>query len=693
VVVAPGDALPHLDTGHRYRFEGLLGATTVAPVQEMPDACPGCGGQLRHGQALDTAGQAVVEAAEALVLDDPFGIVDAETTVTRVREDRDLVDDWRPMDETPEHVDPPAFVCRDCGRHIDRHELRRHEHGDGEVLEDFVESAAPAAETAAASPETVGMAAGGATDATNFRENVRNGYTPQPEAIADEGLFYDYHFDTGDDATAEAGSGSGSDALFAPRYATGVSDHPITGETEHYLSVGLDSTLAVDDFQRPPLDLVAVLDVSGSMSSPFDRYYYDEHGRRQQVDAGEGNGEGEGEGRDRGETTKLEAATRSLCALTEQLHPEDRLGVVLYDHRAHVAKPLRDVGSTDMRAIRRHVREVTAGGSTNLADGFEAAIDMLQDGGTGEGAGVNSERERRVVFTTDMMPNTGTTGEGALTDLFAEAAEMGIHATFVGMGLDANAELADALSGIRGANHYFVHSADEFERRLGEEFDYVVTPLVYDLELELEGAGWEVAAVHGSPSADPATGALMRVGTLFPSAKSGGEARGGVVLARIERVGGDDGRGGSVERGAGGSLELRASWVERNGDEHVETVAVDVPTAGEHYDHDGVRKAVALARYARELRGWAADVHDRSDRASGVDDWVLPDRRGRHERESVPLVVPDEYGERFATLADYLAGEREALGDDTLDQELELLETLCAEVPGSLRQHTRREGE
>jgi len=169
-----------------------------------------------------------------------------------------------------------------------------------------------------------------------------------------------------------------------------VSDHPISGKAERYLSVGLDSTLSVDEFERPRLDLVAVLDVSGSMDSPFDAYYYDEHGRKREAEDDA--------------ATKLDAATQSLCALTEQLHAEDRLGVVLYNHRAHVAKPLRDVGTTDMPAIRRHIREIAAGGSTNLADGFEAAVDMLVDGTP------SPDVERRVVFMTDMMPNTGATG-------------------------------------------------------------------------------------------------------------------------------------------------------------------------------------------------------------------------------------------------------------------------------------------
>lgn len=42
--------------------------------------------------------------------------------------------------------------------------------------------------------------------------------------------------------------------------------------------VGLDS--GIQDFKRKKLNLVLLLDVSGSMSSPFNAYYYDQFGKR-----------------------------------------------------------------------------------------------------------------------------------------------------------------------------------------------------------------------------------------------------------------------------------------------------------------------------------------------------------------------------------------------------------------------------
>ena len=630
-----------LKTGATHRITGLLGAEPPDETEPVNATCPDCGGALRPGTVVDAASPAVAQAAAELGLDDPVGIVDDATTVRRVRPGTTTVDDWTPMGTDDGHVAAPDYVCTDCGRHTASQHLHDSPDSD-DVLNEFHAELSPAPAAAdMASPETVGLAAGGAKDVTNFRENIVDGYTPQPEAISDEGLFYDYHFETGERTD--------SDSLFAPRYAAAVTEHPLSGETEQYLSVGLDSTLSVADFERPRLDLVAVLDVSGSMTSPFDAYYYDEHGRKCEAESDA--------------TTKLAAATQSLCALTEQLRPDDRLGVVLYNHRAHVAKPLRDVGTTDMPAIRRHIRDIAAGGSTNLADGFEAAVDMLADR-TG-----NPRDEQRVVFLTDMMPNTGATGDSELTELFADAAADGIHTTFVGMGLDANAELTDTLSGIRGANHYFVHSAQEFKQRLGEEFAYMVSPLVYDLDLELKTDGYQIASVHGSPSADAATGELMHVGTLFPSAKQDGEARGGVVLVRLEETEADT------------DLELVASWTERNGSDHTERVTVEVPDSSETFAHGGIRKAVALARYARELRAWSRDVHERADTTGGIDDWLLGDDRGEHERESVPLTVPGQYASRFVQLHDYLTAEMDAVGDDTLQQELDLLDILGWEAP------------
>jgi Ca-activated chloride channel family protein len=588
----------------------------------------------------------------------------------------DVVDDW----EAPSFVSsrsPTQGVavqyrrrCPNCG-HADAWESFDDVYSPPEdaVFQEHRMDAiqAPASTSMDASAEAVGMATGGSKDATNFREQIAEGYTPSPEALQYEGLFYDYYFDTGGATTR-----GDHDGLFYPTCATAVSEHPISGETEQYVSVGLNSTLSVADFERKPLNLVAVLDVSGSMDSPFDQYYYDEQGRRRErEDAEEG-----------GRETKIEAAREALAGLTTHLRDDDRLGVVLYNNEAGVAKPLRDVGSTDMDAIRRHIREVQAGGGTNLEAGFQAAVDLLEP----HAADADPEAvENRVVFITDMMPNTGRTGEADLIELIDGATDDGIYTTFLGIGLDANPDLADSLSSVRGANHYFVNSASEFTRRLDEEFEYMVTPLVFDLDLSIAAEGYDLADVYGAPDADLDSGTITHISTLFPSPTKDGETRGGVTLLRLEKT------DGALD-GETADLELTASWTERDGTTGAETVRVDLPAEPESFAHDGVRKAVLLARYGRLLRSWAVAVHgedtaDPEESPAEVDDWQGGTRRERSqwEQESVPLSVPAPFDEWVPAFAEHFDAERAAIGDDDLAQEEPVFDTLEKTRPEVVR--------
>ena len=113
----------------------------------------------------------------------------------------------------------------------------------------------------------IGFSTGGAKDTNNFRENIKNGYFPISTDITYNGLFYDYYFDTGKKTQSEH--------LFSPSYSCANSKDPISSKNEYYITVGLNSNIRETDFQRKKLNLVIVLDISGSMFSIFSSYYYD----------------------------------------------------------------------------------------------------------------------------------------------------------------------------------------------------------------------------------------------------------------------------------------------------------------------------------------------------------------------------------------------------------------------------------
>ena len=500
--------------------------------------------------------------------------------------------------------------------------------------------------------ESIGLSAGGAKDINNFRENIENGYMPLPTDVTYEGLFYDYYFDTGQQGEC--------DKLFCPSYSYAVTRDPFSGETDYYLSVGLNSGMKESDFQRKKLNLVVVLDVSGSMDSPFDQYYYDRFGRVTEIP-------GEGAGK-----LKISLATESVVAMLDHLGDDDRFGMVLFNNSAHLAKPLNPVGETDMEAIKGHILDIEANGGTQLSAGMQMASDMFD-----ELTDVDpDEYENRIIFLTDAMPNMGDTSRQGLLGMTENNAGLGVYSSFIGIGVDFNSELIEYITKIRGANYYSVHHAREFRERMDDEFDFMVTPLVFDLQLTLEADGWDIEQVYGSPEANEATGELMKVNTLFPSKRQEGETRGGLVLLKLKRT-----------AHSGGWLKLRASYEDRNGRPDSSDAYIQLDAGSpEYFANSGIRKGVLLSRYADLLKNWMIDEREHAHISypwePRIDEWVgieVPpvSTLGQWERQSLPLYVSPPYRELFDDFRRYFEREMDRIHDNDLRQELDILDRLA----------------
>ncbi|MDD1740509.1 MAG: VWA domain-containing protein [Methanothrix sp.] len=506
-------------------------------------------------------------------------------------------------------------------------------------------SMAPAA--AAGAGPSIGLSAGGAKDVSSFRENINQSYLPLPSDVTYEGLFYDYYFETG--AAQECNK------LFCPSYSYAVSKDPFSGEPEYYLSLGLNS--GIRDFQRKKLNLVVVLDYSGSMGSAFDQYYYDRFGNMVEVDQ-------------RGpesSKTKMQIADESVAGLLDHLKPEDRFGMVIFSDEAFLLDPLTEMADKNPDKLRSSILAIKETYGTNMEAGMEkgtALFDRLlpQD----------ADYENRIIFLTDAMPNLGETGDLPLYRMLEDNADRGIYTTFIGIGVDFNTELIENITKIKGANYYSIHSADEFKQRLEDEFDFMVTPLVFDLRLRLDAPGYEIQKVYGSPEADLATGDLMKVNTLFPSRAEEGAVRGGVILVKLRQLS-DTGR-----------ILLSASYEDRDGRRDSDEAVVELEeSTSDFYQNNGVRKAVLLARYADLLKNWMIDERRAAEKGwrivpsvtltGGI---VIPMELGEWERQSLPLTVSDPYPELFGRFRDYFQVEAQAIGDSSLDREEAILRKL-----------------
>ena len=494
---------------------------------------------------------------------------------------------------------------------------------------------------------SLGLSVGGAKDANNFYENIKNSYLPKVDSITYEGVFYDHYFKIKDSDECKE--------IFCPNYKTAKDKNPFTAKDEYWLMIALDSNIQKVD--RKKLNIVVVMDISGSMGSAFNRYYYD---RRAQT---------------KENSSKMDIANRSIVSMIDHLKSDDELSVVLFDNQAYLAKPFREIKSTNIDAIKRHILDIKPRGGTNWSAGYKKALEEFEK--------LSSFKkdptiyENRIIFITDAMPNRGELSKEGLLGLAKRASKDGIYTTFIGVGVDFNNDLVEAISKTRGANYYSIHSSDEFKKRLDEEFDYMVTPLLFDLNLKFESNGFEIDSVYGSPNAKSASREIFRVDTLFPTPTTDGEAKGGVILLKLKKISDDD------------RFKFVIDYKDRSGKEHIlETQAKYIP---ETHPSKSIKKAILLSRYVDLMKNFLIDSHKACNDEvllpyPTIRDLALanPQKRGDFayikswERRSCKLIVPNAYEKLFPVFERYFKTQMQSISDSSLDKELNLIKRLSS---------------
>ena len=247
-----------------------------------------------------------------------------------------------------------------------------------------------------------------------------------------------------------------------------------TNINEYFLSIGLNSNIKESDFKRNNLNLVVVLDISGSMSSQFNNYYYDASGKRKVPNKEDADGKIDNR-------NKLEIAKDAIIGLLDHLTDKDRFGMILFESQSYIAKPLNFMKYVDKEILSQHIKDIKTMGGTNFESGYISATKLFDD----PDINIKSNKhitddseiyDNRIIFLTDAMPNTGLINENSLLGLIKKNANLddssitstknNIYSTFIGIGGDFNSKLVDYITKIRGSNYYSVHNSHEFIKRM-----------------------------------------------------------------------------------------------------------------------------------------------------------------------------------------------------------------------------------
>ncbi len=151
---------------------------------------------------------------------------------------------------------------------------------------------------------------------------------------------------------------------------------------------------------------------------------------------------------------KIEQAREALKFVLDNLREGDTFNIVAYDDRVETFKPeLQRYDKQSREEALRFVENIFPGGSTNINDALETALDLIHD----------NSRPNYVLFLTDGLPTAGQTGEAAIAENAKKANDAHARLFAFGVGYDVNARLLDRLSGGNGGTSVYVKPDEDIE--------------------------------------------------------------------------------------------------------------------------------------------------------------------------------------------------------------------------------------
>ena len=318
---------------------------------------------------------------------------------------------------------------------------------------------------------------GGAQDIRHFRSMAADVGMPRPESLTVEGLMGEH-----DLALPATGACARLFCLVTEAMAADIPSRP---QDRLFAGLGFASNLDAATWQREPLNLVAVVDKSGSMSGP-----------------------------------PLELVRASLRQIVGQMRDGDQLSIVLYGDESHLYLAPTPISGGRDRALAA-INAIASAGSTNMEAGLRVGYD------TAFASAPQFTGATRLMLFTDEQPNTGRTDAESFIGMAEAASRRKIGLTTIGVGVQFDGALAAKVSSARGGNLFFISNDAEVKSVFEKQLDTMVTELAHDVRITMTPrSGYRISGVFGVPDSimeEGQDGAVtITVPTAFLSTNGGG---------------------------------------------------------------------------------------------------------------------------------------------------------------------------
>jgi Ca-activated chloride channel family protein len=341
--------------------------------------------------------------------------------------------------------------------------------------------------------------------------------------------------------------------------------------------------------------------------------------------------------------TKMEMAIEAAKGIFELLDDDEELGIVMFDEIVDIVEEVKPKGAIDRESLFTHLDQIKPRGGTNFGLGLSAALTMIQKCG-------DKDRNKRVFFLTDATPTVGASADGIckLSEAAFVQSNGRIGVSYCGIGLSFNAATCAELSRAHSTSIYSVSNSVELDDMLTSEFNYLVSPVAFDIRVGISSSDFAIGEVFGGDSDSPHGDSLLEYPTMTASSVGPEGVKGSVLIIHLNPL--------SAEIPERASIQVTVDWKSIEGNESREE--------HEYLLNDEqlmlTEKAFALSVYYRTLRQ------------------LLPERDLRKE-----VFTADEIG-TLQKLQTFLSSQREEIGVE-LRNETGLLTQLitkhCAPSP------------
>lgn len=372
----------------------------------------------------------------------------------------------------------------------------------------------------------------------NLRRMIRNQTEIPADAVRIEEMINYFHYDYPEPQANEPFS-----------VTTELADCPWNPDSK-LMRVGMKAK-DIDMQQRKPMNVVFLIDVSGSMYMP----------------------------------DKLPLVQKAFGMLTDELTQNDTVSIVTYAGADTVV--LEGENGGNQKAIRTAIEDLEAGGGTAGAAGITTAYKIAEKYFIPNG-------NNRIILATDGDLNIGISSENELKELVEEKRENGVFLSVLGFGTgNIKDNKMETLADNGNGNYAYIDTETEAKRVLVEEMGSTLVTVAKDVKFQVEYNDQYVNEYRLIGYENR----MLAAADFNDDTKDAGEIGAGHTVTALYELNMND-----IAAAEGNICTVSVRYKEPDGDESTQ---LDYPVTSDAYSQemsDDLRFASAVASFGMLLR-------------------------------------------------------------------------------------------